>query len=364
MLQKKVFFIFSLTFLINILNAQNVIINGYAPYFKSEYIAIKCYVDFITPIDSVLCTERIDSNGYFKLILNVKQSNLVYFSIGNVKSEFYVEPDSTYSIIIKNPDTDVTDDKINYNLRQVYVSTNLEDSLKSCLHNNIQKFNDFYNYFLSANYKNLRYRNYSLADTFRILIKEQFPESNNLYFNNYVKYRVAAMEQYIQVKSEKTLVKEYIKSQPLLYDNVEYMDFFSNLYTKYLIANKKEDTIISLINNNCTYKELAKIIDDTVIIPNERVKELVILKNLYECYYKRCFEQSVIINLLEYIKDSAQFEEHKLIAKNIIKKINTLKEETIAPDFEINDNTKELVKLSDLKGKFVFITFLKKSYIP
>ena len=91
---------------------------------------------------------------------------------------------------------------------------------------------------------------------------------------------------------------------------------------------------------------------------NEKIREMVLIKCLGELYgLDHEFSRNNILYLLYQTKGESKFSEHKLMAENMINYLTSLQSGIEAPDFILKDVYNSPVKLSDLKGKYVYLHF-------
>ncbi len=77
----------------------------------------------------------------------------------------------------------------------------------------------------------------------------------NPYFSNYISYKTASMQLFMRLKSRDKIGLEYFAGQPVLYENLEYMDFFHLFFEKYFLTGGKYfsyNKTYDLINGNAS----------------------------------------------------------------------------------------------------------------
>ena len=88
-------------------------------------------------------------------------------------------------------------------------------------------------------------------------------------------------------------------------------------------------------------------------LQNIQLRELVLLKGLYEVYRNPYYEKQMVVDLLDTIREKTQFPIHKKLASNIKLSITRLDKGAMAPDFILKDAYSVMHKLSDFRGKYV-----------
>jgi len=340
--------------------SQNTTIEGKVPGAEGKTIRVISYSDQITYLKKKIASTQIDSDGNFLIKLNLRNTIFAYLSINCYRAEIYLEPKTTYKINIPLVDYNNIDERLNPYLNPKNFDIEILNTNDKELNTLIQKFNIIFNEFILKNFRALYNRDIAKIDTFRILVNDSFPSIENDYFESYVKYKIAAMEQLARVCSNDSLAKKYFLNQPILYDNVEYMDFFNNFFVKYITASSKKisrEDLISTINKQKSYFALADVLGKDTLLMNEVLREMVMLKGLQDIYNMPDFEQKNVLEILKQVSSKSKFEQHQIIAENLITIFTKLKPGTKAPDFALKDVDGKTVSLNELKGKYVYLLF-------
>ena len=119
----------------------------------------------------------------------------------------------------------------------------------------------------------------------------------------------------------------------ILYDNPAYMTFFHSFYDNYLYTSSRisKDILTKYINENPDYLGIFNEVGKDPFLVNERIRELVIIKNLGEFYEDHQFNKKNILQLLNYIKKNSRFPEHKDIVEHVINVTQLLHPNTTFP---------------------------------
>ena len=343
-----------------LLSAQVSKITGTAPGAEGKRIqATKC-MDLLTGLEKTLAQANIDSTGSFTLSLNTDKTIPVFLSIGFHRAELFVEPGKTYVLSIaplNYNDTQELNPFVESQSLEITQQGNKTDELNAL----IQSFNKEYNDFVLANF-NYLYRDKDRArlDTFRVKIFRKFPDIKKAYFNDYVKYKLASIEQVANVMGKSPMVKKYFSDSPILYDNVEYMDFFKEFFSKYITTTSRALKYVNfkeLLEGTNSFPALMKALDADTLLRKTQLRELVLLRGLMEMYDDPIFRQESILTAITAISRDSKFEENRLIAGDLIQFLTRLRSGSAAPGFSLNDRYKKKVSLADFKGKPVLLGF-------
>ena len=343
-----------------LLLAQVTKITGTAPGAEGKKIEVITASDLITGLEKTLAQATVDSTASFTLTLNTDKTISAFLNIGFHRGELFLEPGRLYNVFIA---------PLNYNgmleLNPFEESQSLEITLQGNkpdeLNTLIQAFNTEYNKFILDNF-NYLYQDKDKArlDTFRVRMVRKFPDIKKTYFNEYVKYKLASIEQVANVMGKSPMIKKYFSDSPILYDNVEYMDFFREFFSKYITTTSRPLKFLNysgMLNGPNSYTVLMKALEADTLLRKPVLRELVLLRCLMEMYDDPLYKQESIQTTLAMIANDSKFPENKMIAEDLLKYLTRLRPGSVAPGFTLQDRNRRQVSLSDLKGKPVLLGF-------
>jgi len=340
--------------------AQVIRITGTAPGAEGKKIEVITSSDLITGLEETLAQATVDSTASFTLSLNTDKTLSAFLNIDFHRGELFLEPGRSYTISIA---------PLNYNEIQEVNPFEESQSLEITLQGNkpdelntlIQAFNTEYNKFVLDNF-NYLYRDKDKArlDTFRVRMVQKFPDVKKAYFIDYIKYKIASIEQVANVMGKSPMIKKYFSDSPILYDNVEYMDFFREFFSKYITTTSRPLKFLNysgMLNGPNSYPALMKALEADTLLRKPQLRELVLLRCLMEMYDDPLYKQESIQNVLAIVTKDSKFTENKIIAENLLKYLTRLRHGSAAPGFTLQDRNRRQVSLSDLKGKPVLLGF-------
>jgi len=361
----KYILIFSLFIISFISFAQKVIIKGNAPGAEGKTISLITYSDQITYFEKKIASAPVDSNGNFYLTINTFKTLFTFLTIEYHRTELYIEPNANYEIKIQRVNYDSIYDIVNPFLAPQTLNMENTNSNDKELNFLIEKFNNRFNHFVAPMTDSLYlYPVKKKVETFIHEIEKEFSNINNDYLKSYIRYKLAAIEQMAQLKGDEELIRKYFLNQPVLYDNVEYMDLFNNLFTNYIISGSKRikyNDIESTVNVRCNYLALLDSLGKDTILKNEVFREMVLLKNMLDLLNSKNFYRENIIKMLQTMIQKTKFEQHKIIARDIITSVTKLYPSTKASDFNLPDLNGQVISLSKFNGKFIYLFFWKST---
>lgn len=353
-----------LTFLVLIfsvygISAEKSKITGYIPGAENNEIRLLTYSNLITYSEIVLDRTTIDSTGFFSFEVDIIETRYCVLDLDYYASGIFIEPGSDYNII---GDTiqEISPYKAFYEKSDLFYQL---DSLgDSELNFVISGFNMAFNDFIMENFEAIyRRRNRTLIESFQQEIHQKYGHIDNNYFQDYIEYKIASVELAAAPVIKPQLFVKFLQNRLVQYYHVEYMHFFNQFFDQYLSSQSKSVTrndLVSTINNQSNYNALLDTLGKDSLLKNEVIRELVLIKSLVELYDNPGFSKYNILSILNQLVSTTAFEEHKKIAKCIIKELGKFETSTLAPQITLADINDSLVSLSDFQGKPVYLSFL------
>jgi peroxiredoxin len=344
--------------------AQTVNIKGVGTYYATKTIRVWTNNDYISNSQKEITYSEIDSAGNFNLEFITKEINYITLKIDKYIASMYVEPNYSYELIVMPPDSTT------YHNPNIEHDINIQINLKSRTEINAltMDYDKRFDYFLSIDYPDFVKRTpQAKIDSFKLAITNYYSTVSNPYFKTYIDYSIAAMEQKTN-KSEKKLYQAYLENKPLLHHHLEYMNFFNTFYKQKLqtFSKEKDGAALSFnINNKGSYAGTMEVLKKAKYLQNDTIRELVLIKGMYESYYDGSFDKMGIKAILKQIVEQSKIDEHKRIAQNCLSSFSKLQKGSIAPFFELPDKTGITHSLDELRSKkYVYLMFYDQNCLP
>lgn len=341
--------------------ASRTVINGKASAYAGKKISLNIYEDYISNTVRKLTETLISENGAFKLEYDFKEITEVVLRIDGVSAYLYVQPGSTYMISVSDVKENAVKTFFNNEVETNFDTLELYD-----INNLILDFDFRFDEFVRDKYLQIGSPNFRIElDTFKNQLSRMYKDVKNPYFRDYVYYSFASIDQLgnsskMDLSIQKALLfKEYLSSGNVKYNHGQFMLFFNQFYTDVfkLTFVSNEQGLAKAINSKSSPKMLHDILMKDDFLKNERVRELVIIKALMEEYYSDNYYKENIITILDSIQNFSSYDENRIIAINVMKNLTQLGVGYDAPAFVLFNGKEEEKKLSDFKGKYVYIQF-------
>ncbi|HPB25264.1 MAG TPA: TlpA disulfide reductase family protein [Bacteroidales bacterium] len=343
------------------ISGQNVSIKGSAKGAEGKTILLKYYSDCFTLNEEFLSTSTVDSSGYFEIECQVPSTVLAVIHIEYYAGEIYLEQNKSYQVEIKNLVFNEKLDKVNYYLNpfNCYIKVLSED--KKELNQLTQKLNIMYNSFVKENLYILKTKSiYSRVDTFMMAVNDTFSNTKNVFFDNYLNYRLGSLKLMTGYSDSYKLMIDYLYQKPILYDNIEYMTFLAGYFENYFQNLNSPVLLKDLyipVNTNKSYAEFMDVLGKDTLFINEKLRELIALNTLNVMYASSNFKKKNIIDILKFIASASKFETHRQIAGSMVSYFSRYERGTPAKEFSLKSSENSPVNLSDFRGKYVYLNF-------
>lgn len=339
--------------------SQNVSIVGSAPDQPGKLVRIIVYADQFSRLEKTIVQTETDSSGEFYIQLDVSKTTFAFLALDLEKGEFYLSPEANYEFNII-ADTVLSKQSIFDRLPLNFTLVTDDDGTQKA----IEDFNIAYNEFIYNNIKDIyRSKDKSVVMNFVKEMQEKFGSNQTDYVSNYVDYSMASLLWLSKKESNKQILAKYFINRPVLYDNIQYTDFFKEFFKNYFDSEKTYtyEELILAINNSEPINLVDKLLmRDEQLRLDSRVREIVEMLLLSRNYHNRDVSKDRIISKLMDIANGSDYKENRIVAENFITRLYELQNGTKAPVFTLTDSNNSSVSLDDLEGKFVLLCFVKE----
>lgn len=366
MVLKKISILFILILASLSVVSQNAVvkISGTASSFPGKRVKLCQYADQISYTEKIIATTKTDTSGRFTFSLPLKEVVSAYIYVDNIKSLVYLEPGQQINLKFPSREEliEMESQSSLHSLIPIEVPVEFDNIDTTSLNYLIGEYNYLYNDFVANHYNELRNaRNKTLINALRESTKKSFGYSSNSYFREYVRYREASMELWQKVKSDSALVVNYLDQHKPDWENTEYMYFFNQMYNKYFLKKAKKvkgDSIQYYVNDAKSYSGLIRILaSDSILLPNDTLREMVLLKGLYEASKVAEFKKEGIVVVLKYIQNFSHIARHRDIAESLINAITRFEPGYPCSNFSLKDFEGNVHSSDEFKGKMTYLVF-------
>ncbi|MBN1252295.1 MAG: TlpA family protein disulfide reductase [Bacteroidales bacterium] len=341
--------------------SQQVIIKGNAKSYAGSELSVSTFAEQITFTEQILAKTKVENNGDFIFKFNISNTKFAFIHLTVFKAIIYIEPNKEYEVVLPKKTEKLPGDKLNpfFKETEFYITILNEDT--TALNYQIRKFDFLYNKYLEKYFTLFKGKlNKQTSDTIIEIIENELILKDNDFFNQYKNYNYASLKLISYERNKENFIDNYFKNEEILFDNNAYMNLFNQIFNNYLsvLYNKPKGKIIpyNLIREK-SLKNLKNSLDSFPYLQNENLKEIVIVKSLYDNYYKDDFPKEDIIFMIDSIRISTENKNIKSISENILKKITALCTGYSAPEFYLPDIDNQFYANSNFRNKFIYLNF-------
>lgn len=334
-------------------------INGYAPAYAGKEIEVYQISDFITMREERIASSTVRPDSTFSLIFNLDETRKLILKAGNNKANMFANPGAKYEVLF--PEKNKYDP---YNPSGNFVELVFYNLGKDDINYKILELNRWNDEFVARYYtKHNADSKYFVArlDTFKMNVEKYYKaDTLDRYFNYHRKYTIAKLDdlRFMGSRNQYEKYDFYIRPIPVYYQNEAYFQYINHYYEKLL------PRINSEINNriylgilksspSAIYNAMGK---EYTLQANYKLRELIMLKTLSECFYEKDYPQTNILTILDSVSKFGLFPENKIIAQNIRFRLTELSSGSKAPDFLLKDEGNDLT-LESFQKKYLYLFF-------
>lgn len=353
------FAFFFLLFLPAFLSAKTdtCTIFGTAPGRDGNVLIAYTYDDYITGTEKKLAETIVGDSGKFSVSLEVDEVCQVFLRCKKVHGSVYAEPGRKVEVIFEDRDPKrQVSSEVDYEVPvNVYISDSTDMNFLA------DDFNTRFEEWWKNNYMAFVTKDSTTAiDGFHKEMQEHYAFVKNPYFMPWMDYSLASIED-ATFHSQVTTAKKYVTGKKIYYHNSEYMGFFNNFFQDYMYkwsVRKEGEGILYAINNMISYDSLMGAMKRLPWLQNDTLRELVMLKGLFEVYSNPSFSPRNVLALAQQASVLSKVAEHRRIARNILSFYTKLRKGSAAPGFIATDRRGVDQNVLDLyKGKYVYLFF-------
>lgn len=342
----------------------NITISGEVADGAGKMVSLYRYSDMLTCGEVLLDQAEIAENDHFELHAYANYPTMMIVQIENYSQSFFVEPGREYEVYVPQFDWNIDEKKnvfLDPEVLPLHFLNMPADDLNALISNYeyvVAKYLDEHRLWFDSRFRpQKRYFDSLVAE-----VKRLAPDTRNEYFNRYKRYQLASLKYSLRFDSRSNLFTTYIKNQPILYYDDNYLSFFTTFFANSVSKGTKKIPAWQLGHwvNTLNLPVFIDSLGTDTLLRNEQVRELVALQTLQEAFYQpRYYEADKVVKMIEMIGEKTKFADHKTLAQRLIETLKQVEEGCAMPSFTLPNVDKEMVCLDSLKGKWVYISFVR-----
>lgn len=343
---------------------SNITVRGEVVGGVGKLVGLYRYSDMLTRSEVLLAQDTIGENSHFELHAYANYPTLMFLKIEFYSQSFFVEPGRDYEVYIPEFDWDISERK-NVFLSPEALPVVFHDMPSDDLNGLITVFEaavaeyiDSHSFYFDPRFRPQR----RYFDSLEAEVERCSPDTKNEFFNRYKRYKLAELKYAFNFASRKSLAKRYVEDSPILYYDDSYMNFFFTLFAESVSKGspKLPAWLVGYWVNNLQADVFLDSLGLNPLLRNEQVRELAALEALQEAFCdSRFYEPDKVVQMVELIGGKSKFPEHKRLAELLAASLRRQLVGVEVPSFVLPDVEKREVSFDSLKGKWIYLSFVR-----
>lgn len=346
---------------------SNLTIVGSSVGAAGKTVELRCYDDMLSQAEVLLDEAVVDSNGAFRLESYLRYPRLVFLQVENYSQSFYAEPGRRYEVFIPDFDWE-QDERFNVFLTGAALPVEFLNLPADELNLQIRRFNELVDSFIDTNRIHFDFRFHPdrrWFDSLEHLVRKEFGIMGmgdaTRFFDRYCVYTLAEMRMAMFPGSRNRLLKQYVTDQTVLYHDEGYMRLLLSLYDGAVSMGTRRLPLRRLVAW-VAEGNLDRYLDSLGVEPmlrDEQLRELAALQALKESYYDPRYDASAVRHMVELLGERSKFAEHRQMARRLAEGFARSEHAAEVPQFDLPDRERNRVSLDSLRGKWVYLSFVR-----
>lgn len=336
-------------------------LRGTAPEYAGQVISVSTPSDFISHTTRELSTDTVGADGSFRFTFPLLEPRILTLSLGAYTAYLYLAPGEHMQVGFP-PRKDMTEaERLNpfYEPLEVQLRDKARDT--STINDRIARFDmEFERMGDSVLLRTARSDPQGLRQkAYEHLLGCQNP-CYQPFVNEYIRYRAGLFAYLAKYMRAKQLSETFFQTEPVLYANPAYMTLFNLVYDRYFLLHgltKKGREIHRAVSTERSLYKLNRVLDQNENLKQDSLREMVILKNLYDEFFSDKFSRKALQTILDSLYVRTTVPEHSDIANVIRERITRLLPGFIPHSFKLRDANGKLYTTQDFAGKLILLNF-------
>ncbi len=341
------------------------VIYGNAPEYAGVAITLSTPSDFISRSSRVLATDTVGRDGAYRFEFSLLETRLLTMDLGVYTAYLYVSPGESMAVALPRRRDKREAERLNPYFEPLEVQLRGRGGDSARVNDRIARFDRVFEQTADS-----LFQRYSHGipkaqgqKAYTQLLAQQSP-SYQVFVNQYIRYRAGLFAYLCEYMRAKQLSETFFKTEAVLYANPAYMDLFNIVYKQYFILHGRTEqgkAIYQAVSKKRSLSELHRVLDQNDNIKQDSLREMVILKNLYDEFFSDKFSRKALLTILDSVYSTTTIPEHTDIANVIREKITRLLPGFIPHQFALEDAEGKLHTTPEYKGKLLLLNFCATS---
>nr|WP_320118250.1 TlpA disulfide reductase family protein [uncultured Marinifilum sp.] len=336
--------------------AQNVSISGIAPAYAGDNLTIKFHSEAFTYQEKTIHEFDINSDGSFSADFKIDQTQLFFIPLGVYKGFIYLEPGKKYEIKLPPKQELTPAQKLNPFFETEELMLGVANASKNDLNFLIRTLDDNLDSYINQNFHKIyRKKELSLGVEFSNQLKKQYQPIKNVYFKEYLKYRLGFLEFLANPNAFAKIENKYFLNQNFQTNNPAFLSLYKKQYGNFFNGYFKQKESVGLskaFKSTDTYNQISLLMQKYPAYKNLQLRNIIIASSIFDSYTRKFIGKEKTLSVIKDILKSTTNAYNKKVCNNYIAKITHLQKNYPAPNFSIENHS-----LVNYKGKYLYLNF-------
>jgi hypothetical protein len=336
--------------------AVNTILMGVAKDFAGKTISLRTYTDYIIQNEQILDEAVVDSSGNFIFVTDIQYPVQAFIPMEVYNGFIYLEPGKKYEVTLPPYKEKSFQDKLNPFYKPTEYLLDINNLEKEDLNYQMMVFEDAFDYF-SMKHIVLGTEPDSIQASIEQM-KELFSDFTDPFYQRFMEYRfILLMELSPKIPADSLIF--LLNNAGAHTENPAFWDAFNKIFTDLIprSASSEDYFLFSKVLKDINAKMLFTLLKNRYGITDQRLLELTAIKLLADLIHTDDFDKFKIIEMMKKLGGGISMEENRKLLESVILKATINLTGTSAPDFIGTDIDGKQHRLSDYKGKYVYLHF-------
>ncbi len=335
-------------------------IKGYAPNMVGKQLEVFQLTDYITMKEERIASTTVKADSSFSCSFYLDETRKLIVRSNNNTGTLLAKPGSAYEVVLPDRDPYSPYRPAGNLVQLIFLNLDSTDINYKVIGYDRMVDNFVAKYYTKKNADTIYF--VKRLDWFRTKLDSMYRgDTLDNYFNYHRKFTLARIDdmRFYQSRSKYEKFDFYLKNTPVYYQNEAYMNYVNNFYDDYLktVNSTTNERFYMGILKSSPSELFNSLGTDYLMKHNFKLREMVMIKLLGDCYFDKDYPRSNIRTILDSLQNKSLFADNKIIAQGIYGRLTDLYAGSKAPDFNVVYNN-EIHNLSKYSGKHLYMIFV------
>lgn len=339
-----------------------VTLEGVAAEYAGMDLTFQTIINPITKQLVELTTIRIDKKGRFEHQFPLTEITYALVDVGRFRASIYLEPGQRYEVVLPPFEPRSDADRFNPFFTPEDVPLGIANEESWVLNRLIYEFEyDFNERYNTSAYSIFQKRDKARVEAIISELDSIYPAEKGSFFEKVKHNNYAKLDLLVHKRNEREVINSTYVSNDLDTNIPAFSETFNTLFKNFFsnyFKSMSGDSLRIAYDMTEAFDTLSMVMSRDTLFADVELRELVLLKGLYDAFYSGIYDEEKIIRLLENAKETAVTDDAKSIASDLYTKVTWLRTGSEAPDFRLYRLDGKERSLERYRGRFVYLNFI------